>query len=193
MTTDTDFTGTTQPDELVLVDESGRVTGYAGRAACHEGDGLLHLAFSVFIFDSGGRLLLQQRSASKALWGEFWSNSCCSHPRRGEGVMEAAHRRLEEELGLDAELEHLFVFTYHARFGEVGSERELCHVMVGRYEGPVTPNPEEIAAVRWIEPEELDREIERTPERFTPWFLLEWPRVKDILGLGAESGKDEER
>ncbi len=190
---DNGSTGTVRADELVLVDESGSVTGYADRAACHEGDGLLHLAFSVFIFDSGGRLLLQQRSSSKTLWGEFWSNSCCSHPRRGEGVMEAAHRRLDEELGLNAELEHLYVFTYHARFGKVGSERELCHVMVGECEGTVIPNPEEIAAVRWIEPEELDREIERTPERFTPWFLLEWPRVKDIRGLGTAAGKDEER
>ena len=193
MTRNNDSTATTRSDEPVLVDESGRVTGYAERGACHEGDGLLHLAFSVLILDSRGRLLLQRRSPAKVLWGGFWSNSCCSHPRRGEGVMEAAHRRLEEELGLDAELEHLFVFTYHARFGEVGSERELCHVMVGKYEGTVRPNPEEITAVRWVEASELDREIERNSERFTPWFLLEWPRVRDILGLGDESGEERKR
>ena len=104
--------------------------------------------------------------------------------------MEAAHRRLEEELGLDAELEHLFSFTYHARFGEIGSERELCHVVAGRYEGPVSPNPEEISSVKWVEPDELEREIERAPEQFTPWFLLEWPRVREILGLGDGAGKD---
>lgn len=168
-------------EELILVDGNGNPVGFASKAECHRGEGLLHLAFSVFLFDSSGRLLLQRRSPDKPLWGGFWSNSCCSHPRRGETVEEAAHRRLREELGLDAGLEALFAFRYHAAFGEAGSERELCHVLAGRTGGPVRPNANEVADWRWVSPAELDREMEEHPDRFTPWFLLEWPRVRDWL------------
>ena len=165
-------------EELILVDEAGNPVGFCPKAECHRGQGLLHLAFSVFIFDHRGRLLLQRRSPDKLLWGGFWSNSCCSHPRRGETIPQAAHRRLREELGLDAELEELFAFRYHAAFGEVGSERELCHVLAGRSDGPVRPNANEVADWRWIEPTHLDRELAEHPNRFTPWFLMEWPRVR---------------
>lgn len=167
-------------EELILVDEGGNPVGFASKAECHRGEGLLHLAFSVFLFDARGRLLLQRRSPGKPLWGGFWSNSCCSHPRRGESVEVAAHRRLREELGLDTPLVELFSFRYHAVFG-TGSERELCHVLAGRTDGPVRPNPNEVADWRWVSPAGLDREIEDDPGRFTPWFLMEWPRVRGWL------------
>jgi len=163
---------------LVLVDEEGNTLGSLSKGACHDGEGVLHLAFSIFIFNGRGELLLQQRSADKRLWGGFWSNSCCSHPRWGERMDEAIHRRLEQELGFDTELEYLFTFTYHARFGEAGSERERCSVFVGRHDGPVAPNATEIDSWRWIAPAELDAEMEAHPERFTPWFQEEWPRVR---------------
>jgi len=176
-----------EDEDLILVDEEDRIVGYLSKGACHDGEGVLHRAFSIFIFDDEGRLLLQQRSAEKRLWGGFWSNTCCSHPRRGEVLEEAIHRRLEQELGMRAELHYLFTFSYHALFGELGAEREVCSVYVGRAGGPPRPNVHEISDWRWVGPEELNREIEEHPERFTPWFKEEWPRVREsfpgVLGF----------
>lgn len=172
-----------EDEPLILVDENDREIGHLAKAACHDGDGILHRAFSIFVFNRSGELLLQQRSAGKRLWPLSWSNSCCSHPRRGEAVAAAVHRRLLQELGMTADLRHLFTFSYHARFGDIGSERELCWVWIGRSDDAVRPNLHEIADCRWIAPDALDREIAERPGDFTPWFLLEWPRVKD--GLGA--------
>jgi isopentenyl-diphosphate delta-isomerase len=172
---------------LILVDESDREIGHLSKGACHDGEGLLHRAFSLFIFDSDSRLLLQQRSGSKRLWPLFWSNSCCSHPRRGETMEEATRRRLHQELGLTASLHHLFTFQYQARYLELGSEREVCWVFVGRSDHTPRPNPHEIADLRWVTAEELDREFKTRAETLTPWFALEWPRVReefrDALGL----------
>jgi len=176
-----------EDEDLILVDEEDRVVGHLSKGACHDGEGVLHRAFSIFIFDDTGRLLLQQRSSEKRLWGGFWSNTCCSHPRRGEVMDEAIHRRLEQELGMDAELHYLFKFTYHAPFGDLGAEREVCSVYVGRSGQPPQPNIHEISDWRWVAPGELNREIEEHPERFTPWFKKEWPRVREsfrrILGF----------
>jgi len=170
-----------ESEELVLVNEKDEVLGFLSKAACHDGTGILHRAFSIFVFDDEGRLLLQQRSPDKRLWGGFWSNSCCSHPRRGEELAEALHRRLDEELGLDTDLRYLFTFSYHAHFGEAGSEREVCSVWAGRTKEIPQPNPSEITGWKWISAAELEREIAETPEKFTPWFLEEWPRVRDLF------------
>lgn len=165
-------------EPLILVDEHDREVGFASKQRCHEGEGLLHRAFSVFLFDATGRVLLQQRAESKPLWPGFWANSCCSHPRRGETVEEAARRRVAEELGVQAELEALFTFTYHARYRDLGSERELCWVLAGRLTGEPHPNPNEVAAWRLVTPLELDSELATRPELYSPWLHLEWPRAK---------------
>ncbi|MFN8641790.1 MAG: isopentenyl-diphosphate Delta-isomerase, partial [Candidatus Binatia bacterium] len=107
-------------DRLILVDEHDTPIGADSRAACHAGTGRLHRAFSIYLFDRRGRLLLQKRSAAKLLWPQHWSNSCCSHPRVGETTDQAARRRLVEELGLETALQALFKFHYQARFGAVG-------------------------------------------------------------------------
>lgn len=166
-------------EPLILVDEADREIGFLSKGGCHDGDGVLHRAFSLFIFNSDGELLLQQRSAEKRLWPRFWSNSCCSHPRRGESMDVATRRRLEQELGMAADFEHVFTFQYHARYLDLGSESEVCHVFVGLCDDPPRPNSTEIAAVRWITPDELDREFLERPEALTPWFAQEWPRVRD--------------
>lgn len=169
-----------EEEPLILVDASDREIGHLSKGECHDGDGVLHRAFSLFIFNSAGELLLQQRSDEKRLWPLFWSNSCCSHPRRGESMDVATRRRLDQELGMAADFEHLFTFQYHARYLDLGSESEVCHVFVGLCDDPPQPNSTEISAVRWITPDELDREFLDNPEALTPWFAQEWPRVRDV-------------
>ena len=167
-------------DLLILVDEDDQPLGTLDKASCHDGEGRLHRAFSAFVFDRDGRLLLQQRAAGKRLWPGYWSNSCCSHPRSGETLDDAARRRVREELGLDCELDSLFSFVYHARFGELGAEHEHCTVYVGRSAGTPAVNEHEISAWRWIEPTTLDAELADDPQgrRFTPWFQIEWARLR---------------
>ncbi|MDJ0522263.1 MAG: isopentenyl-diphosphate Delta-isomerase [Planctomycetota bacterium] len=165
-------------EPLILVDEDNNIVGHLPKADVHAGDGLLHRAFSVFLFDAEGRLLLQQRSASKPLWPLFWANSCCSHPRRGETEAEAASRRVLEELGIEAELEYVYTFTYHARYEDKGSEHERCSVFLGRVTDQVQTNENEIAAVRWLTAEEVDAALAAEPERYSPWLKMEWARLR---------------
>lgn len=174
------------PDEmLILVDENDRKIGAAPKDECHRGDGKLHRAFSVFLFNERGELLIQKRSGLKPLWPHFWSNSCCSHPRESESVPDAARRRLREELGVSCELDFLYKFIYQASFGEVGTEHEYCWVYAGRTHEGVAVHPEEIAEHRFIAPDDLTREIACEPERFTPWLKLEWQRIqRDFPTLG---------
>ena len=177
---------TSDSDSLILVDEADREVGHLDKARCHDGQGVLHRAFSLLIFNEAGELLLQQRSAGKRLWPLYWSNSCCSHPRRAETMETAIHRRLYEELGLRCPLQFLFKFQYQAQFDTAGAEQELCSVFVGRTSGPVRVDPSEIVAWRWISREALQAELAgREAVRFTPWFVMEWERIlrdhRDVL------------
>jgi isopentenyl-diphosphate delta-isomerase len=167
-------------EPLILVDGSDRVMGYESKLRAHDGQGLLHRAFSIFLFSEDDKVLLQQRSGEKPLWPLFWSNSCCSHPRRGETYQQATHRRLREELAIDAELHYLYKFQYQAEFGEIGAEHELCSVFVGKVPEPVAidVNPSEIADWRWISCAETDRIVAEEPEMVTPWFVMEWQRLR---------------
>lgn len=171
--------GASPDDELLIaVDEHDRPLGPIPRAECHAGAGILHRAFSVYLFDAAGRVLLQRRSEGKRLWPMFWSNSCCSHPRWGEAIDAAAHRRVREELGVEVALRRVFAFVYHAAFGAAGSERELCAVYVGRLAEPVRRNEREIAELRYASAEEVDRAVATQPEAYTPWFRLGWERLR---------------
>lgn len=167
-----------ESEELILVDENDREIGAISKADAHDAHGVLHRAFSLFVFNEKGELLLQQRSREKRLWGGYWSNSCCSHPRVGEKMEEAIHRRLEQELGISAKLEYAYKFIYQADFGELGAEYELCYVFTGSSKDAVRPNTSEVSDWRWISPADLDAEMLDCPERFTPWFKLEWERLK---------------
>lgn len=167
-----------EDEPLILVDRDDRAVGYAKKRACHDGDGLLHRAFSVFLRSGDGRVLLQQRSLEKRLWPGYWSNACCSHPRRGESLELAVERRLREELGTRAEVSFLFDFVYHARFADLGSEHELCHVFIGEAKGELLVNRTEIADIKWLTASELDRELTDNPDAYTPWLKLEWRRIR---------------
>ena len=161
-------------EELILVDADDQETGFLSKAECHSGNGQMHRAFSVFLFNASGQLLLQKRSDSKRLWPDFWSNACCSHPRRGESMPVATRRRLRDELNIEVPLEFIYKFSYQATFGSAGSENELCYVYLGLIDDAVRPNDNEIAAVRFLSPGALLREFDATPEHFTPWFKMEW-------------------
>lgn len=161
-------------DLLVLVDEEDNELGTEEKGKCHLGVGILHRAFSVFIFNEKEELLVQQRSESKMLWPLYWSNTCCSHPRRGEDNKSAAERRLIEECGIKSDLKYLYRFQYRARYENVGSENELCAVFIGYSDGETMKfDPSEVAAFKWISIENLITEMEETPEKFTPWFKME--------------------
>ena len=165
-------------EELILVDAADQPMGHASKGACHNGHGTLHRAFSLFIFNTRGELLLQQRSHSKRLWPGYWANSCCSHPRRGETMEQATERRLQQELGMQCTLHYLFKFEYQADYHELGAEHELCWVYHGSCDAPVRANSTEVAAWRFVTPAALDQEIAVHPEHFTPWLKLEWQRFR---------------
>lgn len=163
-----------ESEELILVDRDDNEIGYVSKGDAHDGRGLLHRAFSVFLFNEQGELLLQQRAAGKRLWGGYWSNTCCSHPRRGESLEVATARRLRDELNVAATLEYVYRFCYEAGFGDLGSENELCHVFLGQAPQKVQPNDSEISALRYLSPADLKMEFTERPERYTPWFMQEW-------------------
>jgi isopentenyl-diphosphate delta-isomerase len=166
-------------EQLILVNENDEETGTLSKSLCHDGEGVLHRAFSLFVFNDDGQLLLQRRSADKRLWPLFWSNSCCSHPRKGEEIEVAVGRRLQQELGMSAALRFVYKFSYQAKFGELGSEHELCSVFLGRSNQPVVANQTEIAEWRFISPTQLTEELNAKPGNFTPWFKMEWSRLND--------------
>jgi isopentenyl-diphosphate delta-isomerase len=165
-------------EELILVDDQDREVGTKSKEDCHLGQGVLHRAFSIFIFNHRDELLLQKRSAQKPLWPSYWSNTCCSHPRNGESMERAVRRRLVEELGIESPLEYLFKFKYHAQYGAIGSEREFCWVYYGRFDGNPDVNVNEIEAWRFVDLPCLDAELADSPESFTPWLQLEWAQIK---------------
>jgi isopentenyl-diphosphate Delta-isomerase len=165
-------------DALILVDENDREIGHLGKADCHAGRGVLHRAFSLLLFNAHGELLLQQRARTKRLWPLYWSNSCCSHPRRAETMEAAVDRRLREELGVRCRMQFLFKFQYHAQFDATSAEHELCSVFIGRCSDRIRINRDEILDWRWVGPETLQAEMAGPgAAAFTPWFRLEWERV----------------
>ena len=169
---------------LILVDDEDRELGHLNKAACHNDSGILHRAFSLFIFNSDGELLLQQRAPEKRLWGGYWSNSCCSHPRKNETMAEAVTRRCEQELGFSTDLNFVYKFKYQAEFANLGSEHELCSVYIGQFHGHPEVNSNEVSAWRWVQPDLLDRELADSTKLFTPWLKLEWQRLnKDFPNL----------
>ena len=165
-------------EQLILVDSDDRDIGFLRKADVHFGVGMLHRAFSLFVFNPAGELLLQQRAEGKRLWPGYWSNACCSHPRRGESMHDAIHRRLHEELGLRTELEFLFKFRYRARYDPQGVEDELCWVFAGTSAQRPRPNVHEVAAWRYVTAQALRCEVALAPETFTPWFKLAWARIQ---------------
>lgn len=167
-------------EQVVLVDRDDNELGTMGKLEAHQ-RGTLHRAISVFIFDREDRLLLQQRAESKYHTPGLWTNTCCSHPAPGEKPLDAAHRRLEQEMGMAAPLEFAFRFHYEAPFDNGLTEHEVDHVFIGRSSAQPRMNPEEVQDYRWLSHQEVAEEVGKDPEKFTAWFKLIYDRVFRML------------
>lgn len=176
-------------EEVILVDEYDNAVGIAGKLAAHR-DGQLHRAFSIFVFDARGYLLLQQRAAGKYHSAGLWSNTCCSHPRPGEATAAATQRRLQEEMGIRCRLTEAFSFVYRADLGNGMTEHEFDHVLFGRYDGAPRPNPEEVDAWKWMAPDDLRRDLDVRPGRYSFWLRACFAQV---MAHGMTYGKSGER
>ena len=158
-------------ERVILVDENDNPLGTMEKMEAHE-KGVLHRAFSVFIFNNKGEMLLQQRAFSKYHSGGLWTNTCCSHPREEEPTIEAAHRRLQEEMGFDCDIEKSFDFIYKKALDQGLTEHELDHVFIGKYEGEVCFNKEEVNAYSYISVQDILEEVSQRPEKYTEWFKI---------------------
>jgi isopentenyl-diphosphate delta-isomerase len=168
-------------EKVILVDEHDMMLGTMEKLEAHQ-KGVLHRAFSLFVFNNSGELILQQRDLRKYHSPGLWSNTCCSHPREGESVEQAAHRRLVEEMGFDTQLEKRFSFIYKADVGQGLTEHEFDHVLFGFSDAAPRLNPEEAMAWEAVSTDALSRSMSENPEMYTVWFRIAWPRVMAYLG-----------
>jgi isopentenyl-diphosphate Delta-isomerase len=164
-------------EQVILVDDQDNPIGLMEKLEVHE-KAILHRAFSVFIFNHQGELLLQQRALSKYHSAGLWTNTCCSHPRPNETTKAAANRRLLEEMGFETSLEKVFDFIYLANFDNGLTEHEFDHVFIGFYEGTILPNTAEVNSFKYISLEEIDTQLINTPDKYTEWFKIAYPKVK---------------
>ena len=156
---------------VILVDEEDRQTGTCEKLEAHE-KGLMHRAFSIFLFNKNGEMLLQQRAAEKYHTPGLWSNTCCSHPRPDENMEDALKRKLFQEMGISAQVDKVFDFAYRADFDNGLVENEVDHVYFGEYNDAPNPNPEEIQSWKYSSFEEIKKEIEKDETMYTPWFKI---------------------
>lgn len=158
-------------EQVILVDINDNPLGLMPKMEAHE-KALLHRAFSVFVFNNKGELMLQQRAAHKYHSPLLWTNTCCSHQRNGETNIEAGKRRLQEEMGFVCDLKEVFSFVYKAPFDNGLTEHELDHVMIGFFEGEPNINPDEVASYKWMFLEDVKSDIENNPHLYTAWFQI---------------------
>lgn len=165
---------------VILVDENDHEIGKMEKLQAHV-EAKLHRAFSVFIFNSRGELLLQQRAFTKYHTPGLWTNTCCSHPRPGEATADAAHRRMVEEMGFDCDFEEVFSFMYKARFTNELTEHEIDHVFIGFSDTQPVINPTEVQDYHYANMNVLAKEIKDSPENFTIWFMIAFDRVREYF------------
>lgn len=168
-------------NEVILVDEHDAAIGVGEKLAVHR-EGKLHRAFSIFVFNVKGELLLQKRADGKYHSGGLWSNTCCSHPRPDEDINQAVHQRLKEEMGFDCELKEIFTFTYRTEFPNGLIENELDHVFVGQSDATPVLNPEEAEDWRWADPQSVLADMQKNPDLYTYWFRTSLERVLQYVG-----------
>ena len=167
-------------EHVILVDENDIAIGVMEKMEAHE-KALLHRAFSIFIFNNKGEMLLQQRSLRKYHSGGLWTNTCCSHPRSNEDILQAAHRRLQEEMGFNTELTKAFTFIYKAEFSNGLTEHEFDHVFIGTYNGIIEPNFDEVESHEFRSIKLIQANLNKYNDFFTEWFLIAFPKVVNWL------------
>lgn len=167
-------------EQVVVVSENDEILGLMEKMEAHE-NGILHRAFSVFLFNDKGEMLLQKRASGKYHSPNQWTNAVCSHPKIDETYLDGAQRRLKEELGITTDLTEKFSFIYKADVGQNLWEHELDHVFTGNYEGNFALNEEEVSEIRYISMQQLDEEMNANPEKFTEWFKIILKEYKDHL------------
>ena len=173
-------------NEVILVDKNDVAIGKMDKMEAHE-KALLHRAFSVFIFNSGGMMLLQQRSDKKYHSAGLWTNACCSHPGPGEDTAEAAGRRLNEELGFTTPLKKAFTFTYRTDFDNGLTENEFDHVYTGVYDGQIVADIDEVKNYQFMPMDKIEEMIGKEPAKFTSWFVIAFPEIKKWWKENTES------
>lgn len=167
-------------ETVVLVDKNDKPIGLEEKISAHSNGGKLHRAFSIFITNSKGEMLLQLRATAKHHFRNLWTNPCCSHPREGESNEAAAHRKLKQEFGFDTPLREVFTFIYKATDPESNlTEHEYDHVFVGKFDGVPKPNPEEIDDWKWTRVSKLKQDLKANPDRYTPWFKIALEKLED--------------
>jgi len=157
--------------EVVLVDQTDHPIGTMEKLEAHQ-KGLLHRAFSIFVFNEKGEMLLQQRALSKYHSGGLWTNACCSHPTPNETITAAGEKRLQEEMGFSTQLTQLFAFEYRVELDNNLTEHEFDHVLIGQYNGTILPNPAEVMNYKWVSMEQVTEQINQDPNQFTSWFQI---------------------
>ncbi|MCH2234320.1 MAG: isopentenyl-diphosphate Delta-isomerase [Crocinitomicaceae bacterium] len=167
-------------EEVILVDTQDQEIGLMEKMEAHE-KGLLHRAFSIFVFNDKNELLMQQRAKSKYHSGGLWTNTCCSHPRKGETLLDAGYRRLQEEMGFQTELNTHFSFIYKAELDNNLWEHELDHVLIGKYNDSPIPNPEEVEQWEYVDIDHLKEDIKARPEHYTEWFKIIFEKVSETF------------
>lgn len=167
-------------EQVILVDEKDQQIGLMGKMEAHE-KALLHRAFSVFIMNDKGELMLQQRAAEKYHSPLLWANTCCSHQRDGESNINAGMRRLQEEMGFITELKEVFSFIYKAPFDNGLTEHELDHVMVGNYNDVPAINKDEVEDYKWMTPEAVKEDMKLQPEIYTAWFIIIFEKFYEFI------------
>lgn len=162
---------------VVLVDEIDNEIGQMEKIEAHE-KALLHRAFSIFVFNDAGQMMLQRRALSKYHSPGLWTNTCCSHPRPGEDLQSATSRRIVEEMGFSCEMKEVFHFIYKAPFDHGLTEHELDHVFTAKYNGDPVINPDEVEEWKWMEVDELLQDVKENPGNYTVWFKIALAEMK---------------
>ena len=173
-------------EQVILVNEQDEQIGLMPKMEAHE-KGVLHRAFSVFVFNNNNEMMLQQRASHKYHSPDLWTNTCCSHQREGESNIEAGTRRLEEEMGFTTKLKETTSFIYKAPFDNGLTEHELDHILVGHYNEAPVINPDEVKAYKWMKTEDVKQDIDLKPEHYTAWFKIIFKEFYQHINMTNES------
>jgi len=166
--------------KIVKVNKKDEFLSLEDREKCHKGQGILHRAFSILVFNNKKQVLLSQRSKFKKLWPRFWDNTCSSHPLKGQSYIQAGKKRLKEEFGFACPLKLVDKYQYQAKYKNVGSENEVCALLIGTCSPKkIKPNKREIADWRWSDLKKLKKEIKKNPRKYTPWLKIDLKKLKN--------------